>query len=486
LRPPAEVWRAVVRRGASGEPTFGFDEVREWPRSIFDRLMELGLLQEGPLAASAVCDACGKLHREDVLWEPSVRDPLGKRAYIRCAEEGPVHVPEFRLRQWVVDANMIAKSLAAAMALSGTVEEVLACSVWKLGRRRLAGRFRDVFLSMASSSEHARIADVAARHLTTKDGILLLAQPRHEQDGQDRLTVFDMAQVVEVRPEGLFVDLDYIEDALPGERTIKEDKIRSLPIPEGVNWQEVTLEIGESFLRVLARGQSWDVDLDEAGFADTRRKSGEVDQLFQILGLFALRRGSVPLAEVKRRKSNPDGFRRQISNLRKRLSSLIPAEGESIVWDTEEEAYTCRFKIKRAGDTNLPAPSDGSWMSCQIIERRDGRIAVGVKTNQLQHARDARTGETDAVQHHETLWHEYSLVDLRLARDVDRLLPEGQALIDLLRSGGRLVRAGDDIAVLKLNQWLRDRTGIAGDPLQFSEATGTWIAAFDCSSDRRR
>jgi hypothetical protein len=425
------------------------------------------------------------MHREDVLWESSIRDPLGKRAYIRCEDEGPVHVPEFRLRQWFVDASMIAKSLAAAMALSGTVEEISAGRVWKLGRRRLAGRFRDVFLSMAGTSEHARIADVAARHLIAKDGILLAGQP-HLNNNLDRLTVFDVAEVVGLGADGLIVDLDYIEDALPRDRAVKEDKIRSLPIPEGITWPEVTLEIGESSLRVLARGQSWDVDLDEAGFADTRRKSGEVDQLFQILRLFALRRGKLLLAEVKRRKSNPDGFRRQISNLRKRLGSLIPAEGESILWDPAEEAYTCSFGIRRAGDMNLPVPSNGSWMSYQIIERRDGRIAVGVKTNQLQRARDVRTGETDAAEHQETCWQEYSFIDLGLARDVDRLLPEGQALVDLLRSGGRLVRAGDDLAVLKLNKWLRDRTGLAGDPLQFSEATETWIAAFDCSSERRR
>lgn len=486
MRPPAELWSAVVRRGASGERTFRFDEVREWPREHFEHLVQLGILREGPLAGSVECDACGKMHGEDVLWEPSVRDPLGKRAYIRCPDEGPVHVPEIRLRQWVVDGSMTAKSLATAMALSGTVEVVLAGSVWKLGRRRLAGRFRDVFLSMAGTSEHARIAEVAARHLTAKDGILLAGQPHLSSHGMDRLTVFDAAEVVELGTDGLTVDLDYIEDALPRDRAIKEDKIRSLPIPEGASWPEITVEIGESSLRVLARGQSWDVDLEEAGFADTRRKSGEVDQLFQILGLFALRRGSVPLAEVKRRKGNPDGFRRQISNLRKRLGNLIHAEGESIIWDPAEEAYTCGFKIKRAGDIDLPLPSDGSWMSCQIIERRNGRIAVGVKANSVRRARDARTGEPGAAEHQETLWQEYSPVDLGLARDVDRLLPEGQTLLELLRSGGRLVRAGDDMAVLKLNRWLRDRTGLGGDPLQFSEATGTWIAAFDCSSERPR
>ncbi|MGB9612042.1 MAG: hypothetical protein ACPL7M_13815 [Bryobacteraceae bacterium] len=258
MRSPAELWRAVVRRSASGERSFCFDEVREWPWEHFEHLVELGILREGPLAGSVVCDACGKMHREDVLWEPSVRDPLGKRAYIRCEDEGPVHVPENRLRQWVVDGGVMAERLAAAMALSGTIEEILAGRVWKLGHRRLAGRFRDVFVSMAAAGEQAKIAE-AARHLATKDGILLAGQP-HLNNSLDRLTVFDVAQVVELSTDGLTADLDYIEDALPRDRAIKEDKIRSLPIPEGTSWPEITLEVGESSLRVLARGQSWEID----------------------------------------------------------------------------------------------------------------------------------------------------------------------------------------------------------------------------------
>jgi hypothetical protein len=467
---------------------FCFDEVREWSRERFEQLVEMGILREGPLAASVVCDACGGMHREDVLWEPSVRDLLGKRAYIRCPDEGPVHVPEIRLRQWVVDGGVIAKGLAAAMALSGTIEEVLSGKVWKLGRRRLAGRFRDVFLSMNVAGEYARITDAATRHLAAKDGILLAGQPSLHDGSLDRFTVLDLAEVVELGEDGLTVDLDYIEDALPRDRAIKEDKIRSLPIPEGTAWPEITLEPGESSLRVLARGQSWEIDPEEAGFADSRRKTGESDRPYQILHLFALRRGRLTMEEVKGwdPMTREDRFRKQISNLRKRLGSLLAAEGESIRWDADEEAYTCCFKIRRAGDTDLPLPSDGSWMSYQIIERRDGRIAVGVKANLIRRSRDVRTGETGTAEHHETLWQEHSLVDLGLARDVDRLLPEGQTLVELLRSGGRLVRAGDDMAILKLNRWLREQTGLDGNPLQFSEATGAWIAAFDCSSERRR
>jgi hypothetical protein len=173
-------------------------------------------------------------------------------------------------------------------------------------------------------------------------------------------------------------------------------------------------------------------------------------------------------------------------NLRVKLCSLIPAEGEPIRWDPKEEAYICSFKIRRAGDVNLPLPSDGSWMSYQIVERRDGRIAIGVKSRQVLRHRNTRTRELEAAEERETVWHEFSLVDLRLARDVNRLLPEGRALVDLLRSNGGLERAGDDIAILKLNMWLRDRIGLAGDPLRYSEATGVWIAAFDCSSERHR
>ena len=47
-------------------------------------------------------------------------------------------------------------------------------------------------------------------------------------------------------------DPGYMEDVLPKDRTIKEDKIRSLPVPEGILWPEITLEAGESSLRVLA------------------------------------------------------------------------------------------------------------------------------------------------------------------------------------------------------------------------------------------
>jgi hypothetical protein len=229
-------------------------------------------------------------------------------------------------------------------------------------------------------------------------------------EGLDRLTVIDLAQVVDVGADGITVDLDYMEDVLPKDRTIKEDKIRSLPVPEGMTWPEITLEVGESSLRVLARGQSWNVDLEEAGFADTRRKHGEADKLFQILLWFALHHGRLPLAEVTRRKDSPDGFRRQISNLRKRLGNLIPAEGESIRWDPEAEAYTCCFKILRGrrGDVaatrrrlvdELPDHRAPRWPHCggRQSEQRSARPGC-------PHGR-TRCCSTSREQ----LWHEYSL-----------------------------------------------------------------------------
>jgi hypothetical protein len=45
-----------------------------------------------------------------------------------------------------VNLPKLAESVAAGLELSGPVEPVLASGVWALGRRHLAGRFREFFL----------------------------------------------------------------------------------------------------------------------------------------------------------------------------------------------------------------------------------------------------------------------------------------------------------------------------------------------------
>jgi hypothetical protein len=58
-------------------------------------------------------------------------------------------------------------------------------------------------------------------------------------------------------------------------------------------------------------------------------------------------------------------------------------------------------------------------------------------------------------------------------------------LVELLRAEGKLKRAGHDVAVLKLGEWLRNWTSLEGEPLQYSDRNETWTACFECYSEQR-
>ena len=70
----------------------------------------------------------------------------GRRAFITCPQEGPLDVDPKRLRQWRFDTGRLAELLADALELAGPARTIELGRLWHLGRRRLAGRFRDLFL----------------------------------------------------------------------------------------------------------------------------------------------------------------------------------------------------------------------------------------------------------------------------------------------------------------------------------------------------
>ena len=231
--------RAVLARTACDEPVFSFDETRLWRPADFEQFNVSGLLREGSQAQFVTCDACDDGHREEVIWRSSVRDPSGMRAYIPCPVEMALHVPAERLRQWSIDAGEMARQIAAAMELSGTVENVLVGRLWKLGRRRLAGRFRDAFFGIVTDTEGQSIAEHSVRCLNATHGILLVIGKLDGLKGWQvaNFTVLDASEVLSFSTGRLDVAIDYIEDALPRESTQeKSAEIRSVPIPEGTRW----------------------------------------------------------------------------------------------------------------------------------------------------------------------------------------------------------------------------------------------------------
>ena len=488
-----DAWRALLARTACGEPLFSFDETRRWRQTEFEQFSASGLLREVGQAQFVTCDACDDAHREEVIWRSSVREPSGMRAYIPCPVEMALHVPAERLRQWSVDADELARQIAAAMERAGKVESVLVGRLWKLGRRRLAGRFRDAFFAIVTDTDGQAITETAVARLNATHGILLVLGNMDRLKGWQvaHLTVLEAPEVVSCGDGRLDVNLDYIEDALPRERTPeKSAEIRSVPIPEGTRWDQLTIAVLETSLLVKICGYEKELGLEEAGFADARKGEHVSNRPLQVLRLFASQRGRIVLGELPGGDRERSRVRKQVSVLRTIFRSLFAIDGEPIILEKAPGQYRCAFEVLLGGDSGYPTPAGASWLDFRIEEVAGGRIAVGVKSSQIFRARqlqgDDDRGFSETAERDERAWREYSMAALGLAKDSGHPTPEGQTLLEILRSEGKLQRPLDDMTVLKLGRWLREWTGIEDDPIRYSTGKRAWIAHFECGPPRKQ
>ena len=111
-----------------------------------------------------------------------------------------------RLRQWAVNTGMLTHLVAAVMELSGPIEEK-AVGFWSVGRRHLAGRFREFFLSI----RHAPNALNAAMSYSSP---VVLAVDGHGSWKESGIAAFLLPDVTSLVGDRLVLDFDYIEDAL--------------------------------------------------------------------------------------------------------------------------------------------------------------------------------------------------------------------------------------------------------------------------------
>jgi hypothetical protein len=484
-------WQEILLRAECDDPCFCFDEIQSWAPDELECLTTLGLVREGDRAQYVACDACGDWHMEEVVWQSSVRDASGMRAYIPCPVEGAVHVPIERLRQWTVDVGALARELAATMELAGTVDGVLPGRLWNLGHRRLAGRFRDVFLALARSRHDDGISDAAARHLNASHGILLTLGNLRRMEGWrlPQFTVLDVKRVTALASGGLDVALDYIEDALPRERgPEKLAGVRSVALSEGTTWADLAIEVSDASLLVTAGSYRKEMSLEDAGFMDRRQGEAVSDRPLFFLRLFAAQRGRVALTELPREERKKLRAQKQISVLRARLQSLFAIAEEPIVFDKASGEYRCAFGIRMSADEGFPTPAGASWLDFRFEEVAGGRLAVGVKSKEQFRARQIQRDDgrsiPETAEREARVWREYTLVALGLAKDSGIPTPEGRALLECLRSEGRLQRSPENMAVLKLGRWLRHWSGVEDDPIKYSESKKAWVTHFECGMGR--
>lgn len=482
---PKQLWyRAEVE-----ESVFAHGEVRSWPAGEFERLNRMGLLYETEWADYVLCDNCTEAHMAEVIWTANVRSPTGMSPIIGCPEVGATDVDPEQLRQWRVSIPKLAELVSAGLDLTGPVEPVLAHGLWALGRRHLAGRFREFFLA-AGVCDYAvpSLIQQADRIATAVSPVLLVPNrvPKPESFAGGTLPAFSLATVTSIDGDRLYLDVDFIEDALPQERAAAKGKdLRSQPVPQDANWGDLHLAVGETALTMRINGSSRELTVEDLGFADERKGDVVGDKVWQVLRLFAQQGGAVALAEIVAKLSERQRLQKQIGILRQRLQTVFPIQGDPIRCDRVRERYECAFHVNQMAESGWNLDNTTSWLDVRITELAAGRLQFQIKGKETFAGRKHGTDlgrEREAAERAVSISREYSLEAMGLARNNGQVNDEGKALLAMLRAGGRLHRDGDDLAVLRLGERLRTWTGIEDDPFQFTAAGGTWVARFECEA----
>jgi hypothetical protein len=477
-----KIWAALLSQLSSPDPEFTYDDVREWPLEAFEDLNGAGLISEMASATHVVCDACEEAHWEWVRWSED-----GKRAFIPCTATGIANVKLERLRRWRVDVGRFAFLLAAALELTQRPEPAASLSpLWRLGRRRVGGMFRDFFLSVSAEEDLSAAIRLAHQQLSSGSGLLITTSRGLDDSGWEpsRLKIAMLTDITTWSGGKIVLDLDFIEDIyLRDSMDGKKSGTRSLSIPEGVGWQDLLIEVADAGLTITASGFQRELIFEDAGFSAR-------DQRLETLRILAAGHGRLAPERVTSVLRGKTPIKNRVNALRQALQALIPIDGNPVEYNKSARVYVCKFQLRLAGQESFPTPASASWLDFRFVERRDGRLAVSV--NQKKVFRSLQTDRAsgrlveEVGQRDEIVPHLYSLEDLKLRNAKGQLTREGSTLTELLRGDGRLKRRGDDTVILKLAAWLREWVGLEGDPLHYSGSTESWTATFECSSEHGR
>ena len=468
------VWQQLLDRLAAGEVTICADEVPRWDKNQWEEVLGLGLLRETELAGAVVCDQCGEAHWAEVYWVTP-----GVKACFGCDTEGVIDIELDRLRQWRIDADRVAGLVAGSLDLSSPIEVLLRERLWRIGRRRMGGRYRDIFFGVGAGLPVAEMSAAIRSSIGPGSALLLTVgadgNPEGIPAGQHRL---DLASVSRVEGGRVVIDLDYVEERLAGEAASTRKSSPSIPVPAGTAWRDVSIIVFDGLLQVTVCGKVYEKEFGEIGV-------DEQSQPVQLLKLFAAARGTLSSERISEVPKGDTPPKTRVRRLRALLQSLIEIDGDPVPNQKKADTYTCAFEIRLVGDDGYPTPAGTTWIDFSFHERADGRLLVSTGEKQRRRGLAIDRDDTVRAEVAETTREAVRtyLIDDIVPRPSSGKMPAGgSALLDLLRSGGRIRRAGDDMAILILAQRLREWTGLGQDPLSFSDSTGTWLASFSCSS----
>lgn len=310
--------RLLLRLDVDGAVTVGSHERATWPPGAHDRLAAAGLLTRGTNETGLVCDEC-----EEACWVVPDRltRPDGEQVLISgCVggkpEVGVLTFPLDRLVTWRLDVAGMAKALAEAASLRGPVAEVVPGRLWRLGAIGSGRHRRAVLLAPGL----ARLSPDARRDLLDRAGpglpVVLVPSEIPIDVPSDRATVVPLADVLDVEPDGLFLDLEAVAAPVaPAKRDVKP-----VDVPPRTAWEGVVVRVVDDEHVQVVVGRSIEVrSFRDLGMVDARRREPTPNATWAFLLALARAGGSM----TWRDDAADDNNRKRVSELRDALKAAL-------------------------------------------------------------------------------------------------------------------------------------------------------------------
>jgi hypothetical protein len=485
-----DVLRLLRELADAREPVYTADDIAVWPPDVFEQLLSAGLLATATNATSVVCDACAGDHVEEVTYVESPPG-TGLRAYIRCPEVGRVAVRLERLRRWEVNFRIVAHLSAAALGTCGDVEEVVPSCAWLLGKTSLGGLPYEIFLCRRlTGADGVEVLGKAARLRASPQPVILVAGglPDEAIWAGDVPLVLPFSALMSWDGACFSCDHAQLELAVGKRKKVRPPApTTSFPTPKGATWENVHIRMSDLRIFVEVLGKRKEFTFQEAGFEEKRR--GDVpDRLWILLRQFAIHGGILPANLSSLPQQVRTNLKQNVSKLGKRLAAFFLLDGSPFKDTRVTHRYETRFTICAEEGLHFPTLEGLTWDGVSIAEVRTGVIAVradaadacGIYTTPDDEGDGP--GRWEAALQEGTIEREYDLRSLGLADENSRPTPVGEALLAVLRSGGKVQRESSDKAMLALGQLLGNLMQIDTPPFQFSSSQNKWAALFEATS----
>ena len=185
-------------------PLFSHDWVQRWPAGALDRLQTAGYVKPAETAQRVICPGCYEGHIEDVV---TIEQPNGSyQLFVYCPEVLRAEVSVESLRQWTIDFEKLANTVARSMSLQGKCLSLLPGRLWRLGKATWQGALRDVLLARGLAWKDS--TEVVGRIGRSRRPIVLVGKhlPPNGIWGDCRPAVVPLADVASLDGDTLAVD----------------------------------------------------------------------------------------------------------------------------------------------------------------------------------------------------------------------------------------------------------------------------------------